>query len=72
MAIKEATWSVPGRNLHRVVLYQGRGGNQWCKEAVSGAKSVAIRVASRKAVTCPGSDEGGNQWGKSRGNHLSG
>ena len=58
MAIKEATWSVPGRNLHRVVLYQ------WCKEAVSGAKSVAIRVASRKAVTCPGSDEGGNQWGK--------
>ena len=71
MAIKEATWSVPGRNLHSVVLYhsdveEGIIGarRQSVGQGGSGEMSVAIRVASREASTCPGIDEGGNQWGK--------
>lgn len=69
MAIKEATQSVPWRNLHRVVLYQVEEGisgarRQSVGQGGSGEMSVAIRVASREASTCPGIDEGGNQWGK--------
>ena len=30
------------------------------KEAISGARSVAIQVASREAIICLSSDKGGN------------
>ena len=51
MAIKEATQSVPWRNLHRVVLYQVEEGisgarRQSVGQGGSGEMSVAIRVAT--------------------------